>query len=482
MRKATVLGAALGFLGILLLAHSADNGRNEIAARSFEWAKTAYQRQELFRCLRYTRWVRESAPESAAPWFLAGHCFYLQRQDAAALFHYNRATALNPQAGALPPFVETLRRKHSGAAKSLNPTERARLRRMLGQRLLVCVLGRELTGEKKNMIRAGHVGGVVLFGRNIADKKQLRAYIGRIQASSPVPLFIAVDQEGGAVRRLREEHGFGGLPSQAALGATNNPDLAYKFGRLAGRQLREVGANMNLAPVVDVDRRLPLSIITRYHRSLGSDPEKVAALAARIVAGMRQEGVLATAKHFPSQSRVTLDTHREVAVCDTSLRELRVNDLVPYHRLIQEGLDAVMVSHVVYTQLDPYFPASLSQETVGKLLRGDMGFKGLVVCDDLRMGAIKKQFPLEISVVQAVNAGADLLMVTDSVEGRVLDILVEAAADGRIPRKTVEEGYQRITAMKQKYGLLRPAAPAFGAATVPHARTARVGSALKPNP
>jgi beta-N-acetylhexosaminidase len=482
MRKATLFCASLIFLTILLIPRSADNGRNEIATRSFEWAKAAYQRQELFRCLRYTRWVREAAPESAAPWFLAGHCFYLRRQDSAALFHYNRATALNPGAGALPPFVEMLRRKRGGGAQKLDSTERARLRRMLGQRLLVCVLGRELTGEKKTMIHAGHVGGVVLFGRNIADKKQLRTYIGRIQASSPVPLFIAVDQEGGAVRRLREEHGFGGLPSQAALGATGNPDLAYKFGRLAGRQLREVGANMNLAPVVDVDRRLPLSIITRYHRSLGCDPEKVAALASRIVAGMRQEGVLATAKHFPSQSRVTLDTHREVAVCDTPLRELQDDDLVPYRRLIREGLDAVMISHVVYTQLDPYFPASLSQETVGKLLRGNMGFKGLVVCDDLRMGAIKKQFPLEISVVQAVNAGADLLMVTDSVEGRVLDILVEAAADGRIPRQTVEEGYQRITAMKQKYGLLRQAALPAGTPAAPSARTALVGSVITPNP
>jgi len=170
-------------------------------------------------------------------------------------------------------------------------------------------------------------------------------------------------------------------------------------------------------------------------------------------------------------------------VCDATLNELEKTDFVPYRRLIAEGLDAVMLTHVVYSRVDPFFPASLSPDAVNRLLRGELGFKGLVVCDDLRMGAIKRQFPLEISVVQAVNAGADLLMVTDSMEDRILDILVEAAADGRISKRSVEEGYRRITAMKGKYGILKNASPHPAPPSSPGrvAREASSGPTALPN-
>ena len=460
-------------MAFLLSIQPIDDGRKLLAKTWFDEAKAAYQRQETFKCLRYALEAHQASPGSAAPWILAGHCFYLSRQDAEALDCYNRALAINPGAQGLPPFIEMLRRKTSHAALKFTARERNLLSRKLGQRLMVSVLGTELTGRRKWMIRAGNVGGVILFGQNIEDKSQIRDFIQTLQASSPIPLLIAVDQEGGAVRRLREEHGFRVLPSQAALGEKGDPDVAYRFGRIAARQLKEVGANMNLAPVVDLNRGAEDSIINKYRRSLGSDPQKVALLASRIVAGMRKEGILATAKHFPSQSRVEQDTHLGPAFSDATLAELENEDFVPYRRLIAEGLDAVMLSHVSYPKLDPYFPASLSHEIVDGLLRGELGFRGVVVCDDLRMGAIKKQFPLEVSVVQAVNAGADLLVVTDNMEGRVLDILLDAAADGRISEREIDESYDRIMALKGKYGLVKPNSPTVAAGKPRNARPER---------
>ena len=456
-----------------------SNGREILAQRQFEAAKKCFNDLELFRAERLAYMAQSNSPLSADPWILLGHCFFLQGQDQAALYHYVRAFQLDPTLDHLTPFLQRLRLAgaSTGKAPLLAPDVLPSLEKKIGQMIMVSVPGTELSDQKREMLRAGWVGGIILFNQNIRTKTQVKEYVKELQLNAPVPLFVAVDQEGGEVRRFREDQGFQPLPSLASLGETQNPKLAYRFGLLSGKKLKAVGANLNLAPVVDIDREIPGSIISRYRRSLGKDPEEVSKMALQIVRGMRKENVIATAKHFPTQSVVSVNTHDRAAVTDISLSELESEDLLPYRRLIQSDmLDAVMLSHIIYKNIDPYFPASLSPQMIQNLLRGQMGYKGLVISDDLRMEAIKGRFPLEVSVVQAVNAGVDVLLVTDNLEKRVMEGLIKAVQTGKVPVKTIEDAYNRIMAIKGKYGILASASKKMKART----SASRVSAVRKP--
>ena len=342
------LAAIPAVLLVLFPAHPLPNGRDILAAKQFEQAKSCFQDQEFFQAQRLANLARVNSPDSAAPWLLIGHCFYLQGQDRAALYYYSTALKLDPKIGHLPPFFAALRNQSPAPALRLGPKELASLRRKIGQMIMVSVPGTRLTGQKKAMINAGWIGGVILFNQNIESRDQIQRYVAQLQQNAPTPLFVAVDQEGGAVRRLREAQGFQRLPSLAALGQTKSPDLAYRFGILSGRQLRAVGANLNLAPVVDLDQGSSDSIISKYRRSLGSDPRLVSSLACQIVRGMRAENIIATAKHFPSETESDSNPHSQMAVAEAPLSELENRDMVPYRDLIAKGsLDAVMLSHVI---------------------------------------------------------------------------------------------------------------------------------------
>ncbi|HTC22293.1 MAG TPA: glycoside hydrolase family 3 N-terminal domain-containing protein, partial [bacterium] len=351
MPKRLLLILAAFLIFFFLYSHPLENGRRPLANLQFEEAKQAFNQQDYFLAERLANLARLNAPDSAAPWLLIGHCFYLQGQDRAALYHYSVALRLNPQIGHLPPFLEKLRAEgpRTSVVLSLSPKETALLKKKIGQMIMVSVPGVKLSGQKKAMLNAGWIGGVILFDQNVQSRKQITGYIQTLQRNSPTPLFVAVDQEGGAVRRFKEGEGFQRLPSLEALGQTKNPKLAYRFGLLSGRELKEVGANLNLAPVVDIDRGVAGSVISKYHRSLGTDPQLVSTMALQIVKGMRAENIIATAKHFPTQSVDTVNPHDGVAVTEVPLKELETLDLVPYRNLIQNHLlDAVMLSHVIY--------------------------------------------------------------------------------------------------------------------------------------
>jgi beta-N-acetylhexosaminidase len=450
---ALIAGAAIFFARAVPLS----NGAYFLAQMQFESAKSAFNRQDYYRAQRLPNFARENCPEAAGAWLLLGHCYYILGQDEAALFHFTRSLELDPAIGPLPPFLAQMRRSRPAPASwSLKDGENAELRRKIGQMIMVSVPGTRLSQQKKRMLNAGWVGGVILFNQNIVSKGQVALYVKELQANSPTPLFVAVDQEGGTVRRFREGHGFLPLPSLAAVGKTRNPDLAYRFGLVSGQQLRAVGANLNLAPVVDLDHGLKNSVISKYRRSLGHDPRLVSDMALQIVRGMHSKRVIATAKHFPTQSLTESNPHDTVAVSSVPLSRLQAEDLLPYRRLIENNLlDAVMLSHVIYRDIDPFYPASLSSEMIRRTLREKLGFKGLVISDDLQMSAIKSRFPLETSAVQAVNAGVDILLVTDNMEGRIMNALVRAVGTGRVSMKCIDEAYARIMGMKAKYGIVK---------------------------
>jgi beta-N-acetylhexosaminidase len=325
------------------------------------------------------------------------------------------------------------------------------MRVLLGQRLLICVDWPVLSPEQHELLQKGWAGGVILYDQDVKSPGQVRDFVKSLKVLSPTPLWVAVDQEGGAVRRFCEEQGFASIPSEQAIGRTEDSLVATQFGEKLGKQLAEVGVNLDFAPVVDLDQEKPVGIITGYQRSLGSDPEEVALLAQRIIRAMNRFGVAAAAKHFPGESLASQNPHEAPALALEPLDLIRSRDLVPYRRLIAGGLDAVMLSHVTYAAIDPDHPASLSPKVIQGLLRNELGFKGLVICDDLQMGAIRKNLTVEEAALQAVNAGVDLIIATGDTGKALLDSLVLAAKDGRISLARANESYQRIQIIRAKY-------------------------------
>lgn len=324
------------------------------------------------------------------------------------------------------------------------------------------MVGFEGTGIDDSLRRSildWRVGGVILFDRNIRDPEQLRGLCRRLQELrrrvAGSPLLIAVDQEGGTVARVRE--GATVFPGNLALGSGGRAEDAGLQGRITGRDLAGLGINMNLAPVLDLYH--PGGSYSLGLRSLGSDPETVAALGRALIAGLQQEGVFATAKHFPGKGRARRDSHRELPVIEASREILNAVDLLPFRRAVAAGVRAVMTSHAAYPALDggKTRPATLSPAVMTGILRRELGFDGVLISDDLGMGAIGGYCPIEEAVRGGLAAGVDIALVCHFSEERerARAELERIAERGGEPGRRLERSLKRISALKA--GLL-PAA------------------------
>ncbi len=343
-----------------------------------------------------------------------------------------------------------------------DPARLAALEPELGQLLLVGFEGTELDGNAglERLLCQARVGGVVLYARNITGGGQLarltRALHARAAACTGRRLFVAVDAEGGQVMRLGPDAGFTATLSAEELGETNDFTLTELEARRIGRRLREHGINWNLAPVVDVGYNPANPVIVGAARSYSANPLLVAAHARAFVRGMREEGVLTTLKHFPGHGSSDADSHKGfVDVTSTANPEA---ELVPYRMLIAERLaDSVMTAHVFNRALDERDPATLSRATLTGLLRGELGYAGPVITDDLRMGAIEQHYGLERAAVRALRAGADILLIADDrlPDGRsaaevALAALRRRLAAGRLDPERAEQALERVRVLKAR--------------------------------
>lgn len=335
---------------------------------------------------------------------------------------------------------------------------------MAGQMLLVGFRGTTLdaAAPMARDVAAGRVGGVILFdydvllkrpGRNVASPEQLRRLTAALQARARVPLFIAVDQEGGRVQRLKTRDGFTGTPSAADMGAWHDPARVEAAGLALGRMLAGVGLNLDFAPVADVNVNPQSPAIGALGRSFSGDPEEVARDAGAFARGLNRAGVLSCLKHFPGHGSARTDSHLGLTDVTATWSE---TELVPYERLIPTGADLIMVAHVFNARLDPDHPASLSRPVITGLLRGTLGFRGVVVSDDLQMGAVAGRYGLEEIVRLAVLAGNDILVFGNNlafdpdIAAKVRDIIVGLVRGGTIPEARIRASYERIMALKKK--------------------------------
>ena len=280
---------------------------------------------------------------------------------------------------------------------------------LAGQRLMVGFDATALDGELRFYIAELGVAGVILFARNIETPEQVRGLIGDCQACAAAtgrpPLLVAVDQEGGSVARLHRPH----FPEFAAAPQIPDAAAAEAGARAMARMLRDLGFNMNMAPVLDVAPAGMDSVMAP--RAFGADPGRVGAMGAAVIDGLQAEGIMAVAKHFPGIGRTTADSHKVQPVLDASAESLAAFDLPPFARALSHNVAGVMLSHIRYPALDPDWPASLSAAVVRDLLRGKMGYDGLVMTDDLDMGAIRPAITIETAAARILAADVDLALI-----------------------------------------------------------------------
>jgi beta-N-acetylhexosaminidase len=342
------------------------------------------------------------------------------------------------------------------------PQQLEALRPRLGDLLLVGFDGTQGEGnaELGRLLCETRAGGVLLFGRNVVGDRQVgqltRWMTARALACARRPPFVGADAEGGRVMRLGAEAGYAPTLSHRELGDAGDLALSELEALRIGGRLREAGITWNMAPVVDVGYNPANPVIVGAGRSFGGDPALVTAHARAYLAGMRAAGLLTVLKHFPGHGSSFADSHLGfVDVTDTARPEL---ELAPYRRLIAEGLvDAIMTAHVFNRRLDRRHPATLSRATITGLLRGELGWGGVVVSDDLRMRAIVRHYGLGEAAVLALQAGVDLLLIGDDrlPDGRsaaqvVLAAVHEALAQGHLAPATVEAALARLDALRAR--------------------------------
>ena len=311
-----------------------------------------------------------------------------------------------------------------------------------------------LEAQKKNP-ELTRYEGAKRCPKNITSREQLKKLTTALKRCSKEPLLISVDQEGGLVSRLGPAAGFPERESPRELGGRDDPAETTNTAEGMAADLKESGINLNLAPVVDLDLNAE-SLISRNGRSFGPDPELVFQHTRGFITAHRKKGVLTALKHFPGKGSAGKDTHFEIADITSSYQE---KELYPFSRLIQEGLaDLVMTSHLNHRGWDEDYPVTLSSKVLQGMLRGKLGYQGVIISDDLLMGAIIKQFSLEEACVLAVQAGVDILLASNnSPEGddphlfhRIYETLVKAVEQGRISANRIESSCSRVLALKKR--------------------------------
>lgn len=342
------------------------------------------------------------------------------------------------------------------------------LEQKIAQMLIVGLRGTALAADNPIVrdIEVHRIGGVILFdydvtlkqyGRNITDPAQLQDLTNSLRNITRTPLFIAVDQEGGRVVRLKERYGFPATVSAQSLGTADDLGLTGQAAYSIASTLAANGLNLNFAPVVDVNVNPKNPVIGALERSFSGDPSVVIRHASEFARTQRRTGVMSALKHFPGHGSSTGDSHEGFVDVTHTWSEM---ELQPFGSLVASDLaDMVMTAHIYNANLDPSYPATLSRATITGVLREKLGHRGVVVTDDMQMGAISQLYSFPTAVVRSINAGVDIILVGNNlayepdVVPRTLDIVSNAVARGEIDRSRIDESCGRIMALKGRYGL-----------------------------
>ncbi len=322
----------------------------------------------------------------------------------------------------------------------------------VGQLFMVGIPHPSLDDNTRQLLQDLRPSGVILFRRNYTDVETLAALCHELHALNQAnPPLIAIDHEGGRVHRLSAP--FTHFPPALQLtqnGSPNSVDLAYQVGQAMGRELRAVGIDLDFAPVLDVFTNPDNTVVG--DRAFSTDPHQVAALGCALARGLRDGGVIPCGKHFPGHGATLIDSHQDLPRDERARASFEQIDLVPFRQACAEQIEMIMTAHVLYPAFDPDLPATLSAWIINDLLRHQLGFAGVVVSDDLEMGAIVRHGSVEQAAVDSLVAGADLLLVCQSPELAVhaRNACLQAVETGRLSQQRLADATQRIAILKKK--------------------------------
>lgn len=326
-------------------------------------------------------------------------------------------------------------------------------RELIGQMVMIGFDGTsDMDSGRRKLMNDYRIGGVFLFGWNTDTFAQTAKLIDKINSRNGghIPLFIGIDIE-GSVRRFTYDHWRPSLKSAKRLGQLKDPELVYKQYFQIGTRLKEIGFNIDFAPVLDISHN-PASTFLN-NRMFGSNPEKVSALIRRAINGLHDSGIASLGKHFPGLCDSSADPHNVLPVIDLTREQIENYSLIPFKAAIDEGVDAMMVTHIMYPDIDRKYITSASPEFIGAILRGSMGFEGVVFSDDLRMRGFTKKYPVGKGAVMFILAGGDVALIGKypKMQKDVCDSIYDALQDGTLTRERLEQSVKRILRLKQAY-------------------------------
>ena len=347
----------------------------------------------------------------------------------------------------LPPQIkniDVIQRKIAGMS----------LDEKIGQLLIVGFDGHTMNDNINNLITEDKVGGVILFKKNVENSTRLISLINSLKtknSQNKTPLFISIDEEGGRVSRMPNE--IKKLPTNQAIGKKNDASLSYNIGKIIGEELKSLGFNMNFAPVLDINSNINNPIIG--DRSFGNNPDIVNKLGIKTMEGMLDSNIIPVVKHFPGHGDTSVDSHLRLPVVNKSLTSLNDFELVPFKEAIKNNADAIMVSHILLNKIDATNPASMSKIVITDMLRENLKFPGVVITDDMTMGAIIKYNDIGEAAVKSFNAGTDIILVCHGYDNelKVINSLKIAVQNKTISENRLNESVYRILKLKNKYRL-----------------------------
>jgi len=336
---------------------------------------------------------------------------------------------------------------------------------MIGQMIILGFRGTEVTASSKIVedINTYRIGGVILFDydmptksfpRNILGPEQTKKLIKDLNKLSSSDLLITIDAEGGNVNRLNEEYGFEKIKSAQEMGS-DDPENTFLEAKKLASQLDSLGININLAPVVDVDINKDNPIIGRLGRSFSQDPGEVHRHAAAFIEGMREYNIAAAVKHFPGHGSSEEDSHLKLP--DITATYQKEAELFPYKMLIENNkADIIMTAHIINRDIDPVYPATLSQVFLEDILRDELNYEGVIISDDMQMGAITDNYGFDEAIIKAINAGCDLILLSNNgteydqeIAKKAFYAIKSAIEEGTLAEERITESYSRINKLKE---------------------------------
>jgi beta-N-acetylhexosaminidase len=346
--------------------------------------------------------------------------------------------------------------RRASCCYSPRPTVASSLERDCARLFVVGFKDKTVGPDVAALVRDG-VLGAILFARNVGTAEETAALVAELKRVAGRPILLSVDQEGGRVARLRGAP-FTALPPMRTLGRHGDAELARRAGLLLAYELRAVGIDWDFAPVLDVDTNPDNPVIA--DRAFAREAEVVATLGVALAKGLEDGGVASCGKHFPGHGDTRQDSHRTLPVLAHSLDRLRAVELVPFRRYAEAGLASVMTAHVRFPALGEELPATMSRRVLNDILRGELGFRGVCVSDDLEMKAISEHMGVEEATVEGARAGVDVFLVCENpdVQRRCLEALVRAVEAGHVSRQRLAEAHQRIEVLLGRFS--HPAAGA----------------------